>query len=57
MTIELTENLTSAKNQLSHVNEALDSNLELWERKEYETVKASLIEDIDSLEHRLQLCF
>jgi hypothetical protein len=57
MKTQLTQDLKSAKNQLSYVNEALSSNLENWERKEYEAVKADLIENISSLEYRLATCF
>jgi hypothetical protein len=57
MKTQLTQDLKSAKNQLSYVNEALASNLENWERKEYEAVKADLIENINSLEYRLATCF
>lgn len=54
---QLTQDLESAKKQLSYVTEALASNLELWERKEYEAVKSDLIKNINSLEYRLATCF
>lgn len=57
MKTQLTEDLKSSKNQLDYVNQALSSQLENWERKEYEAVRAELIETIESLEYRLSTCF
>lgn len=55
MKIELTQKLESAKGQLNYVNETLNSGFEFeaWEKKEYEAVKADLLEEIESLEERL----
>jgi hypothetical protein len=55
MKTQLTQDLKSAKGQLSYTNNALASNLENWERKEYEQVKQMLIEEIESLEFRIKL--
>lgn len=54
---ELTEKLESARGQLNYVNETLNSgfDFEAWEKKEYEAVKADLLEEIASLEYRLTL--
>ena len=52
---ELLEKLKSAKQSLNYTNEALNFNLENWERKEFEAVKIDLIKDIDSLEKRLNI--
>lgn len=55
MKAQLIEDLTSAKGQLEYVNGALASNLESWERNEYEQVRSSLTADIESLESRINL--
>jgi hypothetical protein len=55
MKTQLTEDLKSAKAQLSYTKNALSSNLENWERKEYEQVKQMLIEQIENLEYRITL--
>lgn len=54
---ELTEKLQSAQGQLKYINETLNSgfDFEAWEKKEYESVKADLVEEIESLEYRLTL--
>ena len=54
MKIELTQSLKSAKTQLDYTNSCLSFNLENWERKEYEQVKAILIREIESLENRIE---
>ena len=53
MMTQLTQDLTSIKNQLNYTNNALSSNLENWERKEFEQVKNMLLEEIESLENRI----
>lgn len=53
MKTQLIQDLASAKGQLNYTNEALNSNLEKWERKEFQEVKAMLIEEIESLENRI----
>ena len=55
MKMQLTQDLTSAQKQLVYTSNALSSNLENWERKEYEQVKQMLIEEIESLEYRIKL--
>ena len=42
----------SLRGQLVYVNNALSSRLENWERKEFETTKTALINDIDNWEER-----
>lgn len=54
---ELTERLESLKKQLNYTNDALASNLENWERKEFEAIKVDYISEIESLEYRLKVCF
>ena len=56
MKTQLTEDLETAKKALNYTNEALNSNLENWERKEFEAVKIDLINDINSLEKRIAIC-
>ena len=53
---QLLQDLETAKKGLNYVNEALNSNLENWERKEFEEVKNLLINDINSLEKRIEIC-
>lgn len=55
MKTQLTQDLKSAQVQLAYTNNALSANLENWERKEYEQVKKMLIEEIESLEYRINL--
>ena len=55
MKMQLTQDLKSAQGQLDYTNNALSANLENWERKEYEQVKKMLIEEIESLEYRINL--
>jgi hypothetical protein len=52
---QLLEDLQTAKNTLAYTNEALTTNLENWERKEFELVKNQLTEEIASLEIRVLL--
>ena len=52
---QLLEDLQTAKNTLAYTNEALTTNLENWERKEFESVKNQLTEEIASLEIRVLL--
>jgi hypothetical protein len=54
MKTQLIQDLISAKKQLNYTNEALYSNLEKWEIKEFELVKISLLEEIKSLENRIE---
>lgn len=54
MKTQLIQDLASAKGQLNYTNGALASILENWERKEYQEVKAMLIEEIESLENRIK---
>ncbi len=51
------EELVSLNGQLNYVNEALEANLENWERKEYEQVKSELILDIENLENHIKNIF
>jgi len=50
------EKLESLKGQLSYTKEALTNNLQNWERKEYETIKAEYIQEIKDLEDHIELC-
>ncbi len=50
------ENLESLKGQLAYIENALDSNLELWERKEFSIGKAECINDILFLEGHIEMC-
>ena len=56
MKIQLLQDLATAKKALSYTNKALNSNLENWERKEFEAVKIDLTNDINSLEKRIAIC-
>lgn len=51
----LIEDLRTKKGALEYTNNALNSNLENWERKEFEQVKQSLIDEIESLEYRINI--
>jgi hypothetical protein len=51
----LIEDLRTKKGALESTNNALNSNLENWERKEFEQVKQSLINEIQSLEYRINI--
>jgi len=51
----LIEDLRTKKGALEYTNNALNSNLENWERKEFEQVKQSLINEIQSLEYRINI--
>ena len=53
---QLLQDLATAKKGLNYTNEALNSNLENWERKEFLAVKIDLINDINSLEERIAIC-
>lgn len=53
---QLLQDLATAKKGLNYTNKALNSNLENWERKEFEGVKIDLINDINSLEKRIEIC-
>lgn len=53
MKIQLTQDLASAKRQLNYTQNALLSNLENWERKEFLQVENDLLETIESLENRI----
>ena len=53
---QLLQDLETAKKALNYTNEALNSNLENWERKEFESVKADFINTIKSLEKRIAIC-
>jgi len=54
MKTQLTQDLKNAQGQLNYTNNALTSNLEAWERKEFEQVKEMLLSDITSLEMRIE---
>jgi hypothetical protein len=54
MKTQLTQDLTNTQNQLNYTNNALTSNLENWERKEFEQVKKMLLLDIESLTNRIK---
>jgi hypothetical protein len=51
----LIQDLKTKKAALEYTNNALNSNLENWERKEIEQVKQSLINEIQSLEYRINI--
>ena len=53
MKTQLTQDLLNAKGQLNYTNNALLSNLENWERKEFLQVKEMLLLEIKSLENRI----
>jgi hypothetical protein len=53
---QLQQDLETAKKGLNYTNEALNSNLENWERKEFESVKEDLTNSINSLEKRIAIC-
>ena len=53
---QLLQDLATAKKGLNYTNEALNSNLENWEKKEFEAVKIDLTNDINSLEKRIAIC-
>ena len=53
---QLLQDLETAKKALNYTNEALNSNLENWERKEFEAVKIDLTNSINSLEKRIEIC-
>jgi len=46
--------LTSLQGQLAYTKEALNADLEPWERKEYEMVAAECQKDINELEACMQ---
>ena len=48
------ETLQSLIGQLDYCNTALASNLENWERKEFEAVKAEIEPKIQSINERLE---
>lgn len=48
------ETLESLIGQLNYTNEALSSELEKWERKEYESVKEEIEFKINSINRRLE---
>lgn len=52
---QLEMKLQDAKNGLAYCNEALNSSMELWERKEYEVVALDRIREINKIENHL-LC-
>lgn len=56
MKSQLLQDLATAKKGLNYTNEALNSNLENWERKEFEVVKIDLTNNINSLEKRIAIC-
>jgi hypothetical protein len=51
---QLIQDLQSVNNQLVYCNEALNSNLENWERKEFEQVKEMLLLENESLTERIK---
>ncbi len=52
---QLLQDLQSAKNQLIYCNNALNTKLENWEKKEFEQVKVEVLSNIESLEFRINL--
>jgi len=54
MKTQLIQDLQSVNNQLVYCNEALNSNLENWERKEFEQVKEMLLLENESLTERIK---
>jgi hypothetical protein len=57
MKLELEHQLKIEESALRGANEALSTNLEKWERNEFEIVKEDAEKAIVSIKERMELCF